>query len=67
MVSAWDTVGLETPETRAICARDAGPTWRMHSRTVRSLIARNRLGVPAAKVCWTAVAPPLVESVRKLS
>ena len=49
--SACETVGFETPEARAICARDAGPIWRMHSRTVRSLMARSKLGVPAAKVC----------------
>ena len=39
---------------------------RMHSSTVRSLIARSKLGVPTAKVCSAPVSPP-PESVRKLS
>ena len=57
--SAWDTVGLDNPESRAICARDTGPIARMNSSTERSLIARSRLGVPAAKVWSPPVPPPL--------
>src|SRR6266542_1794721 len=50
---AWDTVGLDSPLSLAIWARETGPTCRMNSRTARSLMALSRLGVPAAKV-WSA-------------
>ena len=51
-MSAWDTVGLDKAVSRAIWARDTGPTRRTLSSTVRSLMTRSRLGVPATEV-WT--------------
>ena len=55
MESAWETVGFERPVSLAIWARETGPASRMRSRTVLSLIARRRLGVPVAYVCCAAV------------
>src|SRR6201999_1495662 len=38
--SASDTVGLDSPETRASSAREQGPRWRMCSRSSCSFMAR---------------------------
>ena len=46
--SACETVGLDRAVSRAIWAREIGPRRGTDSRTVRSLIARSRLGVPTA-------------------
>src|SRR6188472_480994 len=45
-VSASDTVGFDSPDSRAIWARETGPRSRISPMTVRSLIARRRRGVP---------------------
>src|SRR4051795_9177804 len=44
--SACDTVGFDSPLVRARSARDAGPFCRSASSRARSLIARNKRGVP---------------------
>ena len=56
--SAWDTVGLDSAVSRASCAREIGPMRRTHSSTVRSLIARSKLGVPVTAVPSIAMASP---------
>src|SRR4029079_712961 len=58
VTSAWETVGFDNAVSRAICARETGPTRRTLSRTVRSLIARRRLGVPPTDVRSTVVFGP---------
>jgi hypothetical protein len=64
--SACETVGLESSLSREIWALETGPVRRTNSRTVRSLIARSRLGVPAANVWSRLVKIPLV-ALRKVS
>src|SRR5207253_9969572 len=49
-LSASDTVGFDSPLTRATWARERGPCPWIRSSTVRSLIARRRLGVPTVMV-----------------
>jgi hypothetical protein len=56
---------LESPLVRAMWARDTGPSWRMFSSTVLSLMARRRLGLPRSNVACAVVVSSLLK--RKVS